>query len=149
MVDIQTVSIAIASASIVAGVIYYGLQIRHQTKTRQTDLVIRLSSFFDDREIAEAFTTIVSSDFKDADELREKVSTPTLITISNFYQRVGVLLQKRLVDADLVDRILYIEGVWEKMEPWMIAVRQRLGRPHMFSSFEYLYNEIKKREQRK
>jgi len=40
MVDIQTLSIAIASTSVVAGVVYYVLQIRHQTKLRQTDLVM-------------------------------------------------------------------------------------------------------------
>jgi len=32
MVDIQTVSIVIASASVVAGVIYYAFQIRHRPK---------------------------------------------------------------------------------------------------------------------
>lgn len=49
MVDVQTISVAIASASVVAGVIYYSLQVRHQNlqiqqqnKMRQTDLVIRL-----------------------------------------------------------------------------------------------------------
>jgi hypothetical protein len=42
VVDVQTVSIAIASASVVAGIVYYSLQIRHQTKARQTGLVMRL-----------------------------------------------------------------------------------------------------------
>jgi len=42
MVDVQTVSIVIASASVVAGVVYYALQIRHQAKMRQTDFIVRL-----------------------------------------------------------------------------------------------------------
>jgi len=49
VVDIQTVSIAIASASVVAGVVYYALQLRHQARTRQdvvkarqVDLLMRL-----------------------------------------------------------------------------------------------------------
>ena len=148
MVDIQTVSIAIASAGVFAAAVYYMFQIRHQTRMRKTDLVIRLSSFVDSREVAEALTTILSSDFKDVDELRGKVSVPTLVIIANFYHRVGVLLEEGLVDADLVGRILYTKGIWEKMEPWIIYIRQRLGSPHMFGSFEYLYCEIKKREQK-
>jgi hypothetical protein len=36
MVDIQTVSIAIASAGVFLAAIYYILQIRHQTRIRQT-----------------------------------------------------------------------------------------------------------------
>jgi len=42
-VDIQTISIAVASASVTLAAIYYMWQIRHQTKIRQTDLVIRIS----------------------------------------------------------------------------------------------------------
>ena len=146
---LQTVSIAVASAGVFLAAIYYMFQIRHQMRMRKTDLLIRLSSFVDNKEIAEAHTTILSSDFKDVDEIREKITIPTLVIIANFYHRVGVLLEERLLDADLVSRILYTEGIWEKMEPWIIYVRQKLSSPTMFSSFEYLYNEMKKREQRK
>lgn len=44
MVDVQTVSIAIASASVVVEVVYYVFQIRHQTKLREADLLLRLNS---------------------------------------------------------------------------------------------------------
>jgi hypothetical protein len=46
MVDVQTVSIAIASASIVIAVVYYILQIQHQKKMRQTDLIMRTQPMF-------------------------------------------------------------------------------------------------------
>ena len=56
MVDIQTVSIAIASASVVAGVVYYALQLRHQAKARQdmvkarhADVFMRLYSTYGSR----------------------------------------------------------------------------------------------------
>jgi hypothetical protein len=148
MVDITEISAIVAAAGVLVGVVYYIMEIRHQTKIRQTDLVIRLSSFVDNKEIAEALMTLVSSDFKDVDELREKVSPPTLIIIANFYHRVGVLVQKGLVDADLVDSILYTKGVWENIEPWIIYVRQKLGKPNFFGSFEDLYDEMRKREQK-
>ena len=51
MVDIQTISIAVASASVIAGVIYYILNLQHQKKMRQTDLVVRLYSAFSGREL--------------------------------------------------------------------------------------------------
>jgi hypothetical protein len=54
MVDVQTVSIAIASASVVAGVIYYALQIKHQAKTRHTDMIMRLYSHSGSKEMVEA-----------------------------------------------------------------------------------------------
>jgi len=36
VIDIQTISIMLASASVIAGVVYYALQLRHQSKMRQT-----------------------------------------------------------------------------------------------------------------
>jgi len=50
MVDIQTVSIAIASASVVAAGIYYVFHLRNQTRARHTELVMRLFSIFGSKE---------------------------------------------------------------------------------------------------
>jgi len=61
MVDIQTISIAVASASVIAGVIYYSLQIRNQTRARQTDLIIRLYSLFISREWVNAWEKVSNS----------------------------------------------------------------------------------------
>jgi hypothetical protein len=44
MVDVQTISIAIASAGVFAAAIYYIFQIRHQDKMRHLDLFMRLYS---------------------------------------------------------------------------------------------------------
>ena len=54
MVDIQTVSIAIASASVVAGVVYYALQLRHQDKMRHLDLFMRLYSTWGSEDMLNA-----------------------------------------------------------------------------------------------
>jgi len=45
-VDVQTVSIAIASASVVVGVVYYALQLRHQAKARQDMVKARHADVF-------------------------------------------------------------------------------------------------------
>jgi hypothetical protein len=87
MLDIPFISGIMAVAGVIVGVVFTVLELRNLVKQRQTDVVIRLSSFLDDKEIAEALTTIVSSDFKDVDELRGKVTPPTLVTIANFYHK--------------------------------------------------------------
>ena len=71
MVDIlllQTVSIVVASTGLLIAAIYYALQIRHQTKIRQTDLVMRLYSTFGSKEFQDAWTRIDSIEFKSYDE---------------------------------------------------------------------------------
>jgi anaerobic C4-dicarboxylate transporter len=76
LVDIQTVSIAIASASVVAGVVYYALQLRHQGKMRQTDLVIRLASDMRSIEVVGAFVDVLGAEFKDYDDFVKKYGAP-------------------------------------------------------------------------
>lgn len=44
MLDMQTVSGSVASFGVLLAAIYYVLQIRHQTRMRETDLLLRLNS---------------------------------------------------------------------------------------------------------
>ena len=147
MVDIQTVSITIASASIVIGIIYYSLQIRHQTRTRDTDLVIRLSSAFDNAEFTNAYTKIATTKSDSLKDFVEKCSPQALLMVGNYYERIGVLLHRKLVDASLISDTLNVKVIWEAMKPYVLYMREKHG-PATFEWFEYLYNELNKREQK-
>jgi hypothetical protein len=151
MVDIQTVSIMLASASVIAGVVYYALQIRHQTKIRQTDLVMRLLSTFGSKEFQEAWTKTMSGETKDYErEVLRNWRYYYVNQVCVFFEEIGLLLHRKLIDISLVDDLLSapIELTWEKMKPLTEIFRKQLGRPSIFEWFEYLYNEMKKREQR-
>jgi hypothetical protein len=154
MVDIlllQTVSIAIASASVVAGVVYYALQLRHQGRMRQTDLVMRLYSTYDSLEFLEAWNRIFFTENGDYDAFLKKLGGKrhTVSFVCMFYEEVGVLLHKKLIDIDLVDELLgdSIQLTWEKLKNMLEEARKRY-RPEAYVHFEYLYNEMKKREQK-
>jgi hypothetical protein len=157
MVDIQTVSIAIASASVVAGIVYYTLQIRHQTKIRKMDLVMRLYSAFISKEITEAGLMVGWSEYRDYNDFLEKYGQmgpekPMWVAvnqISNFLNEVGMLLHREFIEIELVDELFgyRIAVVWEKMKPLIEGMRKQLN-PRVGEWFEYLYNEMKKREQR-
>jgi len=156
MVDIQTVSIAIASASVVVGVVYYILQLRHQSKIRRTDLVIRLSSFGTRRDFLEACTDIFEAEFKDYDDFVRKYGAPfskkqipmSFFIVGNFMERVGVLLKNKLLDVSLISQLLTVTDFWEKMKPVIEGIRKEEHNQNYYECFEYLYNEVKKREQR-
>ena len=76
MVDVSTVSIAIASAGVLAGVIYYVLEIRHQSRLRRTESVIRLSPWFNmnAREVQEAVTQVCSIEYKNYEDYLKRYS---------------------------------------------------------------------------
>jgi len=154
MVDIQTLSIAVAAVSVVAGVIYYSFRLRNLVKTRQTDLVIRLYSHFGDVGYQQIWTKFITTDFKDythARALSTKVGREqffTLVVVGNFFEGIGVLLHRKLLDVGTVSDLLPVTMTWEKLKPIAERVRKEVNSPHFFEWFEYLYNEIQKREQR-
>jgi len=163
MVDIQTISIVIASASVVAGVVYYALQLRHQArarqdmvKTRQADLLMRLYSTWGSEDLQQAATEVMNLEFKDYNDFSKKYGkqweTPTHIAVFKvgwFFNGIGVLLHSKLADIGLIDRLFgyMVIWLWEKMKPIVEGAREQFNQPKSLEWFEYLYNEMKKREQ--
>jgi hypothetical protein len=149
MVDIQTVSIAVASTGVLIAAIYYVLQIRNQTKIRQTDLVMRLYSTFGSKEFQDAWTRIESIEFKNYDEYVKKCGLGDYAQCATFFEGIGVLLQKKLIDINLVDALFSVplKFMYERMKPIIEGNREQLHNQRVFENFEYLYNEMKKREQ--
>ena len=149
-VDIQTVSIAIASAGVFAAAVYYIFQIRHQTKIRQTDLIMRLYSSYGSREFQEAFWKIMSGEYKDFDDYGKQYGWADTVEVGTFFEGIGVLLKRRLADIQVIDDLFTtpIKLSWEKMKPYVYDSRKRWNSPAAYEWFEYLYNEMKRREQK-
>ncbi len=155
MVDIQTVSIAIASAGVFLAAIYYVFQIRHQNKLRQTDIIMRLHSFYNSEMFQKAVTITFATDYRDYDDFVKKYGSPSqndvIISsrmVGGFFEGLGVLVSEKLLDINLVQKLFTVEGFWEKAEPIVKGMRKQLDMPALYEWFEYLYNEVKKREQR-
>jgi len=148
MIDIQTVSIAIASASVVAGVIYYALEIRHQSKMRQTDLVMKLYSQFDSLEFQKVWGEILKREAKDYYDYEKKHGFAEFAAIGIFFEGIGILLRRKLIDIELVDDMFTtpVKWTWEKMKDIVLEWRKVRNAPEIFEWLEYLYNEMQKRE---
>jgi hypothetical protein len=155
MVDVQTVSIAVASVSVVVGVVYYILQIRHQSKVRQTDLTMRMYTSWVSEELTKPWLKVWNLEFADYDDFKKKYGTylsdnpenAALLSVINSFTIIGLLLQKRLVDPELVSH-LPVLMTWNKVKPVIEGVRIESNDPSWYVEFEYLYNEMKKREQK-
>jgi hypothetical protein len=156
VVDITEISAMVAAAGVLVGVVYYVLEIRHQGKMRQTDLVIRLADDMRSAEVVAAFADLYGAEFKDYDEFVKKYGMPfsknqvpmSLVMIGNYFEELGVLFSNKLLDAHLVDQLFPTSATWEKMEPFVKGLRKEYQYQEYFEWFEYLYNEMKKREQR-
>ncbi len=67
--------------------------------------------------------------------------------VGSFFELIGILLSSDLVDVNMVANTfsIPIEITWEKIKPLVEGGRKTYG-PYLYYN---LYNEMKKREQRK
>jgi hypothetical protein len=158
MVDTQTISIAIASASIVVGVVYYALQIRHQDKVRHMDLFMRLYSTWGSEDMLNTHRRFMVLEVGNYDSWVKKhgpVTEPSQVNtdidrIGWFFNLMGFIVKEKIVHIKLVDELLgyWVIKNWETIKPLVDGWRKQYNIPESYRWFEYLYNEMKKREQR-
>jgi hypothetical protein len=159
MVDIQTVSIAIASAGVFAAAIYYIFQIRHQDKMRHLDLFMRLYSTWGSRDMLNAHRRFMVLKVENYDSFVKEHGPVTEITelytdmdqVGWFFNLMGFLVKEKIVHVKLVDELLgyWVIRNWETIKPLIYGWRKQYNIPESYYWFEYLYNEMKKREEQK
>ncbi|MEM3616823.1 MAG: hypothetical protein QXJ31_02800 [Candidatus Bathyarchaeia archaeon] len=151
MVDIQTVSVVVASTSVMIAAVYYVFQVRHQRRSRDIDLVMRLYATFSKKEFQQEMQQIMNDCQTETAfaELAKKYGAIAPES-SLFFEGLGVLLHRKLIDIGLVDDLFsgMIIRYWEACKPFIEDARKHLNYPQYAEWFEYLYNEMKKRQQR-
>jgi len=156
---LQTVSIAIASGSVVLAAIYYVLQLRHQSKMRQTDFIVRLYSTYGSKEFHDIIMDLHSLQFNDFEDFVKKYgpwvskgsAQTAVFVVATYLTEWGVLLHRKIIDIDFMYDIFgstAIKWHWEKVKPIVLGLRELFHNQDVFGSFEYLYNEMEKRVQR-
>lgn len=149
MFDIPSISAVVAAVGVIVGVVFTVLELRSLVKTRQTDLLVRLYSIMGSKEFQEAWDKFMTSEYEDYNDHIKKYGVETF-EVGIFFEGIGVLLHRKLIDIGLVNDLFNspIKMTWEKMKPIAEAMRKHLNQPQMGEWFEYIYNEMQKREQR-
>ena len=152
MVDIQTVSIAVASAGVLAAAIYYMLTLRYNVKARQMELCRLITSDLGSEQGCQRYAMMMNMEWKDYEDFREKYgySNPEMFSkwVSEWlgWENMGALIRSKVVTAEN----LYATGgvgpilAWEKFKD--IIQRQRdvtWGRDHL-SNAEFFAQEMLK-----
>ena len=146
MVDITEISAVVAAVGVLIGVLFTYEQVRDLVRNRKTELVMSLYRDFGNKDFQKAWQKIMSSKYKDYHDYVEKYGLDEVYQVVMFFEGVGTLLDMKLINTDLVDHLLHgpTKQTWEKLKP--ITIFQRKENPKFCEWFEYLYNEMKKRE---
>ena len=160
MLDIPSISAMVAAAGVMIGVVYYILDMRHQTKVRETDFAIRMNPWMNvsGTELTDAIYKVFNLEYKDYNDfvekygplLSDKPEQKALQKLLNYFEGIGMLLKRNLMDTDFAWDLFGSSYflAWEKVKPVVEGIRRQSGVADAWSFFEYLYNEMKKREQK-
>jgi hypothetical protein len=159
MVDIYEISAVVAAAGVVIGVIYYALEIRRQDKVKHLDLFMSLYSIWGSEEMLDAHRRFMALKFKDYESfIRDYGPVPSITQthkdidrIGWFFNIMGFFVKEKIVNIKMVDELVGYWAIknWETIKPLVYGWRKEYGIPESYKWFEYLYNELKKRERQK
>ena len=124
VLDIPSISVVIASVSVIGSALYYLLETRHERKIRQTESIVRLSPWFNlnAKEIQEAISNVCSieySDYKDyLSKYAGKPEQTSLKLLGNFFEGIGLLVYMKLVEINIVFNFWgdVAESIWDGLK---------------------------------
>jgi len=93
MVDVVTVSTIVTTVSVVVGVAFAIMELRHMARTRRTDVIMRIYESFRSREIVEAIFKIGGAKFENFDDYVKKYGLVDAVQVIEIFESVGILLE--------------------------------------------------------
>ena len=144
MDELTTISTIVATASIIIGVIFTLLELRHFHRTRKTEIIMKIYDRFSSKEMIEAMNKVGAIQFDNFEEYRKKYGFTEVAEIAVLFEGLGVLLEQKLIDIDLVNDLFgpTLDLLWERMQPVIVSMRKGLNQPYFFSHYEYLVDSL-------
>ena len=105
MDNITAISTIVTTVSIVIGVIFALLELRHFNRTRRTEIIMKIYDRFSSREMVEAMNKIGSAKFESLDDYRKKYGFTEITEVAVLFEGLGVLLEQNLIDIKMVDHL--------------------------------------------
>ena len=145
MIDVSTLSTLVAAVSVVVGVVFTILEVRHFSRSRRTDIITQIYAKFGTKEMIEAVSRVGSAKYETFEDYMKKYGMTDLLQVALFFEGIGVLLEQNLVDINLVDSLFApsFSSLWKVIRPLVVGMREYAQEPLMFSHFEYLYERLK------
>jgi len=109
------------------------------------DLIMRLYEFANTAEFQAAWMTVQTAKLSSMQDF-EKLSKSDQISfyqVAALFESLGVLVERGLVKADIIDDTFLTELAWEIMKPFIDGMRKSFGGEQGYVFFEKLNNRMK------
>ena len=133
----------------IAAVVFVVIELRHMDKHKDLEISMKLFEWAETDKLRKAFRWIdkeFQSDNFEKHRAEWEANSEVAeypYQIEAFFEEVGFLVNKELVDIDvIVDRLgSYIVSNWKKLQPWIIATRKERNDRTFGEHFEKLYKK--------
>ncbi|MDH5790962.1 MAG: DUF4760 domain-containing protein [Candidatus Bathyarchaeota archaeon] len=162
LAEIQAAYYMVAATGVLVAAFYYIYNVRTNQKTarttletRQTQLFMQLFAQYNNKDFMQDFARVAYDiEYENLEDWTRKYgsaadreSWASWARVGRFFDGVGILVRRDLIDMDLVvdelrELILFS---WDKMKPWVYEVRVEMKSPHTWENFEYLAEETRRR----
>ncbi len=119
-------------------------QLKQNNEIANMDLIMRLYEFANSAEVQAAWLTVIKSNIASFVEF-EKLTKPEQVAyfqIAALFESLGVLVQRGIIKADLVDDMFDTPLAWKSLAPFVSGIRQRYGDSADYSAFQGLHDKI-------
>jgi hypothetical protein len=149
LVSIVEETAVISAVSAIALAIFAVIQLRHMEKHRNVDVTMKLFEWAENDRLRKAFKW-VSNDFQfksyedyRAFEQKNPEAAEYPFEMVAFFEQVGFLVERKFVDFEVVqDRLgQSVISNWQKLEPWVLAVRKEKNDSTFGEHFQRLYEK--------
>jgi hypothetical protein len=106
---------------------------RHDAK-----LLVQLAQWGSTMGLEEAQQAVWAEDFDPETASAEDVLVSRILT---FCETVGTLTKNGLLDTDLVLDWLWVSGLWSRVGPAALKLREKHGVPQLYENFEWLVSK--------
>ena len=152
MVSVTDYAAVASAAGIILGTVFVLMQLRHMEMHRNVEISLKLFEWAETERLRKALRWIENEfHFQDYDNYKAQELTSHEVgdypyEVTAFFEQAGFLVEKKFVDLDVVDDRLgsRIASVWNKLGPWIKAVREQTGDKTFGEHFEKLYERTMK-----
>ncbi len=147
MVTLIEFAALLSAAAGICATVFILLQLRHMDKHRDLEISIKLFEWAETDRLRKAFKWVEnefqfeSSERRKAELVKNSEFSDFPYQVEAFFEEAGFLVDKGFVDIDvIVDRLGFqIVSEWEKLKPWILAVRSERNDKTFGEHFQRLY----------
>jgi len=121
-------------------------QLRQDHDLANMDLILRLYEFANTAEVQASWLTVVNAHLSTYEDFLElpKSDQVAFYQIGALFESLGVLLERGIVRADIIEDMFLTQLAWNSMKPFVEGMRRRFGEEENYISFQKLYERVTK-----